>query len=47
MSVHSGDPNNCTLFGDMREAYGDEYTNAWPTQVKKNQGGFQGRMMDI
>ncbi|CDS11180.1 hypothetical protein LRAMOSA03443 [Lichtheimia ramosa] len=32
MSVHSGDPNNCTLFGDMREAYGDEYTNAWPTQ---------------
>ncbi|KAI9319292.1 hypothetical protein BX666DRAFT_2092990, partial [Dichotomocladium elegans] len=32
MSVFSNDPNNCAIFGDMEEAYGDEYLNAWPTQ---------------
>ncbi|CDS03024.1 hypothetical protein LRAMOSA00426 [Lichtheimia ramosa] len=32
ITVHANNPDNCNLFDDKQEDFGDDYRNAWPTQ---------------
>lgn len=33
ITVHANNPDNCNLFDDKQDDFGDDYRNAWPTQV--------------
>lgn len=37
ITVHANNPDNCNLFDDKEEDFGDDYRNAWPTQVKSSE----------
>lgn len=39
MSVHSNNPSHCALDGNLQKEYGDDYVNAWATQVIKQKMG--------
>ncbi|KAI8341287.1 hypothetical protein BC941DRAFT_416420 [Chlamydoabsidia padenii] len=39
MSVHSNNPSNCALDGNLQKSYGDDYVNAWATQCNLGKAG--------